>query len=100
VNDRIPFIPFAVPRRRVSFFNRPSVSHIDGKVTVRRHFFHGHDATVRKSHYWGFSGVEAIVYRQMVARLSDAGNVHLENERITHFSIGLERILTNTRRSA
>jgi hypothetical protein len=36
----------------------------------------------------------------MVARLSDAGNVNLENERITHFSIGLERILTNMRRSA
>jgi hypothetical protein len=36
----------------------------------------------------------------MVARLSDAGNDNLENEPITHFSIGLEKILTNMRRSA
>jgi hypothetical protein len=35
-----------------------------------------------------------------VARLSDAGNANLENERITHFSIGLEKVLTNMRRSA
>jgi hypothetical protein len=35
-----------------------------------------------------------------VARLSDAGNVNLENERITHFNIGLEKMLTNMRRSA
>jgi hypothetical protein len=44
--------------------------------------------------------VEAIVYRQRVAGLSDAGNVNLDNERITHFSIGLDKILTNMRRSA
>jgi hypothetical protein len=36
----------------------------------------------------------------MAAKLSDAGNVNLENERNTHFTIGLEKMLTHMRRSA
>lgn len=44
--------------------------------------------------------METTVYWKMAARLSHGGNVKLENERITQFSIGLEKILTNMRRSA
>ena len=44
-----------------------------------------------------FSASAGVFYQspRFLDRASDAGNVNLENERITHFSIGLEKILTN-----